>query len=391
MSKSVFQSQLEDQEALSGLRRMNLQELVMSEAPVFGAMEATGMANDPDAAIERLRTGTTNLEQPLPAEAIVMLHGYPSLLIQNGDYEEPQNPAWQSRLNPNRERIKHVIANTGRVDLVGHRDYKWVGTCWRVSEDTFVTNRHVAEVFAEARANGFAFIPGITAYVDLAEEHLSKDELEYLIASIVHIEDKSRDSIDMAVMRIDPSAARGLRMDPIALSERHDQAGFIGVVGYPAQDFRNPQDAMSRIFRGIYNVKRLAPGRVMDADHERLVFTHNATTLGGNSGSVVFDVETGSAIGLHFAGNARLQNYAVKGRFVADCLRRVQVSVSIGDGGGSAGPDEVEERRRREDFSDRDGYRADFLGDDLRIALPMLNPLQEAKVARTGQGEMVLR
>ena len=31
-------------------------------------------------------------------------------------------------------------------------------------------------------------------------------------------------------------------------------------------------------------------------------FTHDCTTLGGNSGSVVLDLTTGEAVGLHFAG-----------------------------------------------------------------------------------------
>jgi len=394
MAKSVFQSQLEDEEAVRGLHVMDVHAQAMSEAPAFLGVETAGMAFDADAAIERLRTGATDLENPLPAEAIVMLQGYPSLLIRQGDYEEPKNPVWRSRLDPNRAQIKHIIANTGRVDLVGHRDFKWVGTCWRVSEDAFVTNRHVAEIFAAARGNGFAFMPGVTAYVDLAEEHMSQEEMELLIGSIVHIEAKGEDAIDMAVMRIDPSAAQSLSIAPIELSEQHDRAEFIGVVGYPARDFRNPEDAMSRIFGGIYNVKRLAPGRVMNPDHGRFVFTHNATTLGGNSGSVIFDVATGKAVGLHFAGSAREQNYAVKGRFIADRLRRAQVPflapLRPAAGAGSAAVDEA--GGRREDFSDRDGYRADFLGDrDLRVALPLLGPLQQAKAAKTTAGETVLK
>ena len=38
---------------------------------------------------------------------------------------------------------------------------------------------------------------------------------------------------------------------------------------------------------------------------------HDASTLGGNSGSAVIDLETGEAVGLHFAGSYLQANYAV--------------------------------------------------------------------------------
>ena len=41
-------------------------------------------------AASRLKEGKTNHEAPGLAEAIVMLKGYPSLLIHDEDYEEPE-------------------------------------------------------------------------------------------------------------------------------------------------------------------------------------------------------------------------------------------------------------------------------------------------------------
>ena len=38
---------------------------------------------------------------------------------------------------------------------------------------------------------------------------------------------------------------------------------------------------------------------------------HDSSTLGGNSGSAIIDVETGHVIGLHFAGEYLKANYAV--------------------------------------------------------------------------------
>jgi hypothetical protein len=67
---------------------------------------------------------------------------------------------------------------------------------------------------------------------------------------------------------------------------------------------------MDRIFEGIYDVKRLAPGYLTSEDQNGS-FSHDCTTLGGNSGSCVIDVETGSVIGLHWGGDYLEPNHAV--------------------------------------------------------------------------------
>ena len=50
------------------------------------------------------------------------------------------------------------------------------------------------------------------------------------------------------------------------------------------------------------------------------VFTHDATTLGGNSGSVVVDLATGNAVGLHFGGFEGDRNDGVKANVVASLV-----------------------------------------------------------------------
>ena len=95
----------------------------------------------------------------------------------------------------------------------------------------------------------------------------------------------------------------------------------VGVIGYPGQNSQIPDpDAVRNIFGDIYDVKRLAPGAVMRADET--VIEHDASTLGGNSGSLVFSLETGKAVGLHFAGSYTTANYAVPAYVVADRLAR---------------------------------------------------------------------
>jgi endonuclease G len=89
------------------------------------------------------------------------------------------------------------------------------------------------------------------------------------------------------------------------------------VVGYPAKDWRSDLALQDRIFQGQYNVKRLQPGvlrqRANIRSFENVVsaVTHDASTLGGNSGSAVLDAATQQVLALHFAGEYLKANYAV--------------------------------------------------------------------------------
>jgi len=68
---------------------------------------------------------------------------------------------------------------------------------------------------------------------------------------------------------------------------------------------------MHRIFAGIYEKKRLAPGRIVSVGAAGKTLTHDCTTLGGNSGSCVVDLNTHSVIGLHFEGEYTKTNTAI--------------------------------------------------------------------------------
>lgn len=64
-------------------------------------------------------------------------------------------------------------------------------------------------------------------------------------------------------------------------------------MGYPATDgLRNDPDEMERYFRGLYDVKRFAPG-FLRLDAGATVLGHDCTTLGGNSGSSLLSLDRG--------------------------------------------------------------------------------------------------
>ena len=403
--KSVFQSQLEDKEAFAFVGRRGAVEaaaeaigaglpegVAAGRAPELEGAARTVRSADLESALENLQAGQTNLDAPDPAEAIIMLTGYPSLLVKQNDFDTSQHGPWQARLDPHRARIKSIIRSVGRVELTGHPQYTWVGTCWLIEDNVLITNRHVAKVFALLREREWQIMPGVEARVDFAEELGSTRALEYMIGSIIHMEEHA--DIDMAVMKLARHSASQLGMTPVPLDTRHEAAEYIGVVGYPADDLRNnPLDAFNRYFQGQFGVKRFAPGRIKDPNHNRDQFTHNCTTLGGNSGSVVFNVASGGAIGLHFGGNAQLQNYAVKATTIASALARQNIRIQPlrAPASGRQRPGGEEREARAQDFRGRNGYGADFLGGQaLSVAMPIVGPQMVDQVARTRAGALAL-
>jgi hypothetical protein len=84
-------------------------------------------------------------------------------------------------------------------------------------------------------------------------------------------------------------------------------------MGYPARPFNEVAEVLMTVFQDEYFVKRFAPGVIeaspddVDDGNHRRVFTHDASTLGGNSGSCVveFGVQGRSVVGLHFGGIQR--------------------------------------------------------------------------------------
>jgi endonuclease G len=309
-------------------------------------------------------------------EAIVLRFGRPSLLIEDSKYQIPESEVWSGRLDPYREFLEQAIPSVGRVELTDH-ELSWAGTGWVIADDVIVTNRHVADLFAQREGGGFVFRrnPGgfsIGAHIDFRAEFRQKDVWKVNVAEIIYVAENDGISPDLGFLRLRGSSDPV--PPPIRLSVDDPYPGqCVAVIGYPAYDSRNDPGDQDRIFADVYGVKRFAPGgiRVVD-DHN---FTHDCSTLGGNSGSVVIDVRSGQAVGLHFAGRYLKTNYAVSARtlrrYLDDkVLSRSQIAASVAvtppyDGSGEA-PQPLSE-----DLKDRKGYNPAFLGRAKKHHVPL--------------------
>ncbi len=257
-------------------------------------------------------------DDQLLIEAIILPETRPVIDILDDDYTPPKKGLWSKLLkNRNtRKYLKNAIPSVGRIELPNEFRIPYGGTGFVVGKNLLMTNRHVAELFASGLGiRGLRFIPGQVAGIDFKEElNSTNDDSIYLdVREIVMI----HPYWDMAILKTTflPDGVM-----PLNISTTHPDDLLnkeIAVIGYPAFDSRNDGKVQNDLFRGVYDIKRLQPGTITGRriipSFENWVnsMKHNASTLGGNSGSAIINLKTGNVVGLHFAGKYKESNYAV--------------------------------------------------------------------------------
>jgi endonuclease G, mitochondrial len=340
----------------------------IGESLIAAAPEGLAPSRPPRVSVDRARAV---LEHPpeLPVdpslEAIILRMGRPVLLVRNDDVDLDAlgTDTWRARLEPAQDNLRAAIRSVGRIELDRNPQFDWVGTGWVVADDVIVTNRHVAEIFAHRVGEQFrfrtSFLGQMEARLDFREEHEDESAAEFRIVDVLHIEDDA--GPDMAFLRLDwASDAADVRRPPIQLATDLEPGSGVAVIGYPAKDTRTRiHEDMDRIFGDIYDVKRLAPGEVAELIDQGRFLTHDCTTLGGNSGSVVLDLESGAATALHFAGREEVRNYAVSAPVVRARLEQVLTSAAVP--GVTITPQPPDPFAARAPLEGRQGYDRDFL------------------------------
>ncbi len=319
------------------------------------------------------------------AEAMVQRHLRPALLIRNNKIETPESLEIRKRLLPYIGKVESRVPSVGRIEFekIGR---PFGGTGWMISEDVIVTNRHVAALMATKKGNTITFIKNqmgetVQACIDFKEEFLGNNlatpEFEIPIEKVLFMTDNINTQPDIAFVKIrkHPRLPQPIPISDTPLTK--DQ--FVSVIGYPAYDpdgIISP-GAATDVFHDIYGVKRCSPGEIMEYDKNGWYFFHDCTTLGGNSGSVVLDNSTGYAVGLHFMGEVKKENYAVKSTEIIKYLRKIKTSVYI-----RSVPGEVRAKERAggpepeaapESYDDRKGYQVDFLDPRFPVPLPVVS------------------
>lgn len=235
-----------------------------------------------------------------------------------------------------RDKAEEIVANhsaaIGRIE-VQRPDQTWlaVGTGWVTSAGgpgenaRIVTAGHVAchmlkPDFRLARrlsSRGFSpeiFRPTRICFADDPTAPQAND-ITANIATVIW----PHTAWDMMICELDQSLA----VTPPPIEEGANWQALVGapvaVLGYPIQSGDIPpalgEDGFVQVFEGKIGVRRLSPGiftaagqspgtvsTPAHASHAALL--HDASTLGGNSGSPVFSLESGNIVGIHTDGGS---------------------------------------------------------------------------------------
>jgi S1-C subfamily serine protease len=254
-------------------------------------------------AMEQLRKGIVPTPEQRVALETVVKALRPSVLSEKGKLTdlpvpEKQTPEALDRWQQFRTVFEPYLYSVGRIDRVGTPADVPLASGFLIAKDLLVTNKHV---LASLSADTMTLQKG-QAVVRFGQEYqVVPDPAPVAITGVRHVDP----SLDIAVLEVDPVASPAL-----VLAEKNLKTGAgVAVVGYPQQDTRNPVFTRS-IFLDKYKVKRVAPGEIVGAgDH---AIHHDCSTLGGNSGSPVVDLESGAVVGLHYDGRLFLfRNEAV--------------------------------------------------------------------------------
>ena len=247
-------------------------------------------------------------------EAIVLPENRPAAFVHGDTYDNLPG-YWQS-LNGDliKRRLGKMFAAIGRVEVPQYSLIPYAGTAFMVGTGLLMTNRHVAQIFSKGLGREIIYSSG-DASVNFKRETGTNLDNRVANLTITKVE-LIHPYWDMALLRVEGDALPPAL--PLSTRPLQESVGRnVAVVGYPALDIRNDFALQNQIFGGQFNVKRLQPG-VVRSPRQIKSFTntvsaliHDASTLGGNSGSAVLDIETGEVVALHFAGEYLKANYAV--------------------------------------------------------------------------------
>lgn len=249
----------------------------------------------------------------LPIEAIVLAGSRPAFLIKDGSFQIDINSAWAS-LEAHRPVLERAIRSVGRLESDGGV-FPFAGTAFLVDRKFAVTANFVAEALGRQPSGsegGDAPDKLQGVWLNLKAEIGSAEAERIAVRKMHFVHPYWGFSFVELAEEVDPNRVSPL---PIATAPDENLEGrTVCIIGYPSLDFREARDGLNLVFRNVFDVKRLMPGKIMGTSRfgreNSLVLTHDATTTGGTSGAPLIDLETGTVIGIHVGGRSLHANYA---------------------------------------------------------------------------------
>ena len=276
-------------------------------------------------------------------EAVIRTDGSRPVLFVEDDVPDllaPSAANYAAGLSRIEDALRQVCRSVGRVDDPS-ASLGYQGSAWVIGEGLVVTNFHVLEAIAPGgtrRGTRFEGRLKTGAAVHFGHEvGRPLPERRFPVRRVICVGREGAaeyqqenglnfDGLDLAVLQLEPVPGRPFP-EPVKVARGDDRATHGGLastgrgvylVGYPGNAQSTTPDLFASLFAGVKSFKRLAPGCIMAgpgevaADPRGWILTHDASTLGGSSGSAVADYEGDgrTVLGLHFGGLHARQNWA---------------------------------------------------------------------------------
>lgn len=278
--------------------------------------------------IKELLENPNSFDLQRSEDVVIDSHLRPVLEIKNNNINvnEVKLNYWKNILEPLKDNLPSVIQSIGRIGLKREVNLFSPATGWLISDDIIITNRHVAEFFAYQKGTEFIFKQDFfdndyEVCIDFLKEIDRKEKSEFEISEILYIEPKN--SFDIAFLRIKWNNNNST-FKPLVLSDNIEQDQTVATIGYPGRNhYTKIREAQIKIFGNIFNVKRLALGEIDSVDLKNGLLLHDCSTLVGNSGSPIIDLESGKVLGLHFSGRELISNFAITANILKDRLNLI--------------------------------------------------------------------
>ena len=245
----------------------------------------------------------------------------PAPLVHSGipdDFKTPEQSRIFASWPQFRDALKPYAARIGRIDTAGLTlsASATVGTGFLVAPGLLMTNRHVLADLS----HGTGQLETGQALVRFQYEADSFDPIEPRnITGVAAV----HPSLDAVLLRVESGTSEPTIPVEFAADagELPDELDVV-VAGYPAEmSDRNPLFLRSTFGQNL-GVLRAAPGQITG----RVTggFSHDCSTLGGNSGSPVFRMSTAEVIGLHTGGSFLWNNQAVDGGSLTEFVKGIK-------------------------------------------------------------------
>ncbi len=268
--------------------------------------EATGQLLEAGAAgLEKLlrqQPADVTGEEALGLECVLLLYARPAILVREGRLGAVP-PLWNV-LEDQREDVEAAQRGVGRIELLGHPEYDWAGTGFLVTDNVLLTTRRVAEQFIEYKNGTFQFRPGITAWMNYRSSYQTVANAGFRISGIVGVHDR----YDLALLEVERPQVNGTAPAPLPLAAGPPErlpGRPVYLIGYPVRDARrNEPEVVARVFREVYNVKRVQPGQLRESLYfqEVQLLRHDCAPLGQTAGGPILDLETHQVLAVQTSG-----------------------------------------------------------------------------------------